>query len=224
MTSRSKNKYYEFVVSLVGADPPAYRRFLLNKNSSFNHLHSAIQMACGWEDRHLFHFSFENPYEELPPLTSVFAISGWDEPSTYIGSPDFARDVRLSFCFEDNLSTPVAYYTYDFGDGWVHEIQHVATHVFGARFKQLLIAGARSFPKEDCGGLAGYGACIEFFKTGKSPDRGISAKEFRAWLDGWTPECFDLTSVAAKFNHPKGLALAPATLGLEANVSVVKLT
>jgi hypothetical protein len=208
-----QHKYYEFTVTLVGIEPKIFRRFILNKNSNFNHLHSAIQDACGWENRHLFSFSFENPYKERPPRESVFAVSGWDEPDDYLGCPEFARDVRLGSCFDDKLGTPTVYYLYDFGDAWVHEVNHVATHVFEEKFKRLLLDGERRFPKEDCGSLSGYQSILEFFQTGKSPDSGISAREFKAWLDGWKPEDFDLSKEAKKFNLPKSLPFDPKKLG-----------
>jgi glutathione peroxidase-family protein len=60
MTIKPQNhKYYEFEVTLLGTETKVYRKFLLHKYSNFSALHSAIQDSCGWENRHLYNFSFE---------------------------------------------------------------------------------------------------------------------------------------------------------------------
>jgi hypothetical protein len=48
--------YYEFEVSLQGVKPKTWRRFQLRTDASFLDLHYAIQLACGWENAHLFAF------------------------------------------------------------------------------------------------------------------------------------------------------------------------
>src|SRR5205814_9716431 len=41
--------YFEIDVTLCGAERRIWRRFLLSDDASFENLHEAIQVACGWE-------------------------------------------------------------------------------------------------------------------------------------------------------------------------------
>ena len=49
-------EYYRIDVRLLDVKPPPWRQFLLKKAATFEHLHMAIQDACGWANTHLYAF------------------------------------------------------------------------------------------------------------------------------------------------------------------------
>ncbi|GGC56628.1 plasmid pRiA4b ORF-3 family protein [Marinobacter halophilus] len=50
------NKVYQIKVSLMGAQPPIWRRVLIAPEASFQDLHRIIQVAMGWQASHLHLF------------------------------------------------------------------------------------------------------------------------------------------------------------------------
>ena len=83
---------------------------------------------------------------------------------------------------------------YDFGDHWVHDVTVETIEKHDTAFKRRLLDGARSFPREDCGGLPGYLDCVEVVATGEDPN------ELREWIGDWDPEQFDLAKVKRRFD------------------------
>ncbi len=89
-------------ITLADVEPRVWRQLLIAAAMPLDRLHQVIQTAMGWENYHLHSFT--------------------DGKRTY-GQPDpdldfvDERTVRLGDLKVDRL-----YYTYDFGDGWEHEI------------------------------------------------------------------------------------------------------
>jgi hypothetical protein len=104
---------YDFEVTLRGARPRVWRRFLLSTSATFFDLHVALQRACGWQDSHLFEFHSEKPARRIAGVPGDWEADGPEVPD--------ARDVRLSSWFGEGRKSVV--YEYDFGDCWVHDIQ-----------------------------------------------------------------------------------------------------
>lgn len=50
------NKVYQIKASLMGAQPPIWRRVLIAPETSFQDLHRIIQIAMGWQASHLHLF------------------------------------------------------------------------------------------------------------------------------------------------------------------------
>src|SRR5260370_38592862 len=71
---------YQIKVTLLGTDPPIWRRFLLPANLTLEQLHDVLQLAMGWEDSHMHEFrtgqqlfGTPNPMEQAfdgPPTAS----------------------------------------------------------------------------------------------------------------------------------------------------------
>ncbi|MFL6052564.1 MAG: plasmid pRiA4b ORF-3 family protein [Actinoallomurus sp.] len=132
---------YQIKVQLLGVTkPPVWRRLQIPADLSLDRLHEVIQAAMGWEYAHLHVFS-----------------DGWSEYGLLdreLGHQD-ERKVRLS-----QLLTSVGdkiRYTYDFGDGWEHDI--VLEKILPADAKvtdPVCTAGKGACPPEDCGGAWGY--------------------------------------------------------------------
>jgi hypothetical protein len=48
---------YQIKVTLVGTDPPIWRRLLVPAQATLGQLHDVVQAAMGWDDDHLHEFS-----------------------------------------------------------------------------------------------------------------------------------------------------------------------
>jgi Plasmid pRiA4b ORF-3-like protein len=149
-------------VSLVGAEPKVWRQFLIHKYSTLGDLHKAIQVACGWQDYHLYSFSHKNPADRFGPDDSVFAVSPHDEVENYDPEPKYADKLRLTWIFDDHSIGLEIFYLYDYGDGWIHSVKMVGFQKLDEKFRRKLVAGARAFPIEDSGALPGYQRCVDF--------------------------------------------------------------
>jgi hypothetical protein len=132
---------YRIRVELRGVtEPSVWRRLEVPAELNLGQLHEVLQDAMGWDNYHLHVF---------------------DDGRSEYGSSDSElghRDewaVRLSQVLAgvgDKLG-----YTYDFGDGWDHDITLEALlpadpGVTGA----VCVEGAGACPPEDCGGEGGY--------------------------------------------------------------------
>jgi hypothetical protein len=196
---------FEFEVTLRGARPRVWRRFLLATNATFRDLHDAIQLACGWRNCHLYSFRDPQSQEEVAGIPD---LDGWDD----VEVPD-AQRTRLTSWFHS--ARKKIDYLYDFGDGWHHDVRLLQVVDHDERHKRKLLGGARAFPPEDCGGIRGYERCVSFVKTGKDPQRDPDEPDaLRVWLGRWNPERFDLEAVRKKFDSrpaPKpALLLSPS--------------
>jgi len=128
-------------VKLLGVSkPPVWRRLQVRANTRLDRLHEAIVAAFGWQDYHMHVFT-----------------SGPDEFGT--------RDPELGFIDERRVTLGQLIggvgdrlrHSYDFGDGWEHEI--VVEELLDADPEvhyPALLAAKGACPPEDCGGPWGY--------------------------------------------------------------------
>src|SRR3989442_15775385 len=108
-------KYFDFEVALLEVERRIWRRFLLATTGTFEHLHLAIQDACGWENYHLYVFRTETGYDRECEMAGSPGEEFMER-----AVPDGTR-VRLSGYFGEG-KIPRCYYIYDFGDTWWHEV------------------------------------------------------------------------------------------------------
>ena len=136
---------------LVLMPEPVWREFIVPANFTFWDLHVALQDVMGWLDCHLHQFSLDDVAtgESLRfgiPDNNGFhgsdgILIGWDHLIGNFLRPDM----------------PPFLYSYDFGDGWQHEIQ-----VMELLRNQDLVSlplctdGIGRCPEEDCGGPPGW--------------------------------------------------------------------
>ena len=52
----AQDTVYQFKVTLLGAAPPVWRRFLAPAEVSLHRLHLILQQVMGWENYHLYRF------------------------------------------------------------------------------------------------------------------------------------------------------------------------
>jgi len=190
--SRQFKHVYQFKVTLKDIRPPIWRRIQVPESYSFWDLHVAIQAAMGWLDYHLHVFEIFNPKKGIKEeigipdeewgLADVEMHAGWE------------KKISKYFTLENNK----AFYTYDFGDDWRHEVvlEKILPKDKDATYP-LCIKGKRACPPEDCGGVWGYQDLLEILSD---PD-DEQYDEQMEWLGGeFDPEHFDIPEI--KFEDP----------------------
>ena len=173
---------YRIKVTLLGTDPPIWRRLLVPAALTLEQLHDVLQTAMGWEDCHMHDFRIgQQRFGQPDPTERVF------------GGPRTAneRTARL-FQVMDRAGIK-AVYTYDFGDSWEHKIvveKRLASEP--GRAYPVCLAGERHAPPEDCGGIPGFYNLLE---ATRDPEHE-QYEELLDWLGGgFDPEAFSLDEV-----------------------------
>jgi len=168
-------------VTIRDIEPRIWRRLLLSADLNLAQLHEVLQASLGWTDSHLHQFIVGGLVFGAPEFDDGFADV--DSPETFE-----ATNVRLKdFSFYPN-DPPTLLYEYDFGDGWVHEID--LKRIAGETGTQYPICmdGARNAPPEDVGGPFGY---AEFLEAWNDPSHE-EHKAMRRWAGRkFDPERFD---------------------------------
>ena len=124
-------------VRLLGISPMIWRRVLVPVSISLQELHGVLQVAMGWESIHLFAFD-------------IYGVQ-YGSFDLSMGNPR-APLTQFEFRKNDKLS-----YTYDMGDGWVHEIRAEGYSTTDPkRSCPVCIDGSGACPPEECGGPHGY--------------------------------------------------------------------
>lgn len=163
---------YQLKVQLRGATkPPVWRRLQVPADIGLDRLHGVIQAAMGWENCHMHMFSDGG--------------SEYGLPDRELGHRD-ERKVRLSQLLTrdgDKIG-----YTYDFGDGWEHDI--VLEKILPADAEvtgPVCTAGKGACPPEDCGGVWGY----EDLKATLADPDAPEHEEMLDWLGLTSGDDFD---------------------------------
>ena len=176
-TAKLKASIYQLKITLLGIQPPIWRRILVPSTMRLCCLHDAIQAVFGWTDTHLHHFEKHGEY--------------WG----VLDDEDFAElndetkvPVRKVLMGEGDSMT----YTYDFGDNWRHKVLLEKILPAGAISRPICVDGRRRRPPEDVGGPSGY---QEFLEVTFGPGHEES-EHFREWAGGtYHAEEFDLKAV-----------------------------
>ena len=111
---------------------------------------------------------------------------------------DFIPDWELEISDFFTEDSPVGYYIYDFGDGWIHIIvlEEILERVEGLDYPRC-IDGKMACPPEDCGGIGGYTELIRALQNPKYKRH----KELIEWIGReFDPEHFNTREV--KFEDP----------------------
>ena len=173
---------FQFKITLIGAEPPIWRRIQVPGSYTFYDLHVAVQNAMGWTDSHLH--AYEIPGDTPARIESPYTLEDMHE------EPDaFTTEAKISSFLKKEGDTAI--YEYDFGDGWRHEVllEHILPKDPGIKYPACL-DGKRACPPEDCGGLGGYAGCVKVATGELVPHEDDDDFRLIAWLDGWQPEKF----------------------------------
>jgi hypothetical protein len=184
---------FQFKITLIGAEPPVWRRIQVPGSYTFYDLHVAIQNAMGWTDSHLHAYEIQG--KRKVRIESPYAVEDLHE-KPYGFTPETMLD---KFFKKENDS---AIYVYDFGDNWRHEVllEDIQLKKTGIKYP-VCMAGQRACPPEDSGGIDGYVDCVKVTTSSKYiPERGDGRRSLLTWLGDWNPEKFSPKDVV--FENP----------------------
>ncbi len=130
--------------------PPVWRRLLMPGTMTLNQLHTAIQAAMGWRDRHPH--VFNSGGEPFGDPRSVDDVS--DEKRPTLNGLLRSSVVRFG-------------YDYDFGDSWDHSIAFEKSEpALDGQSYPTCVGGKRNCPPENRGGA---GAMNTFWASWRIP-------------------------------------------------------
>jgi hypothetical protein len=177
---------YQLKITLRGvAKPPVWRRIAVPAGLTLDLLHEVIQQAVGWEDGHMH----------------VFSTSRRDYG---IRDPELGHGDERKVTVAEVLARPGAtmLYTYDFGDGWEHDIVLEKVLPPDPVVGLSCLAGKGACPPEDCGGAWGYASLKETLADPGHKEH----EELLEWLSldsaaDFDPARFGLDEVNAKLSQ-----------------------
>jgi hypothetical protein len=173
---------------LLGGDGrDAIRRLRVSANISFESLHCILQAAFGWRNCHLYSFGMLNEWD----------ITRYHKPEVELISDKEALDYNPDHIFTNNVKL-IDYmckyqkiiYIYDYGDGWLHQIEVDNLITDCQEELPVLLSGENDSPPEDVGGAGGF---AEFQKIINNP-KHIEYENMKNWAKDqwWKP--FDYTN------------------------------
>ena len=170
---------YIFKIKLRGLSKPCvWRRISVPENLTFAEFHLVIQSAFGWTNTHLYEFVdtlFRPKYRVVE--SSHFEFCGAQDVQN-------AEETLMSEYLKSKGDKCI--YTYDFGDGWEHDVVLEGVENDGKSDPEC-ISGKGLCPPEDCGGVYGY----ERLKAlAAADDLAPEDEEMFEWY-GLDFECFD---------------------------------
>ncbi len=135
-------RIFQLKIQLLGVRPPIWRRVMVPGEMTLAQLHHVIQTAMGWTDSHLHEFEVGDARYGVPD-------PDW-------GSGDVKDEARAKL-FRMAKEGEQVRYTYDFGDGWEHQVtvEKVLAADPGIRYPSCT-GGRGACPPEDVGGAWGY--------------------------------------------------------------------
>ena len=150
--------------SLDDIRPPIWRRILVRSNVSLATLNFTIQLAMGWENRHLHRFIAGDKVYGVPHPEYHFRMRSDLRAFLYNIAPEVGDEFK---------------YEYDFGDGWLHTVlvEKIVEPERGVKL-QVVIKGARACPPEDVGGPWGYELFLEAMKDPEHPEHEM----YTGWI------------------------------------------
>lgn len=167
-------------VTLDHTRPLIWRQVRVRSDLLLSELHSVLQCAVGWEDRHMHAFSIRTG-----GATRRFEMAeGFDdEPDDEAVSEE---RVRIDEVLTSRGS--VMAYEYDFGDGWTHSVvlEQIESDIDDLR--SICLDGARACPPEDCGGPSNYAQALEIAADPSDPEHSTLLAE---WGTAYDPDRFD---------------------------------
>ena len=177
---------YQLKVTLSDSEPPIWRRLVVDGQISLGDLHSVIQLVMGWTDSHLHHFIVDDTYYGLRD-SELFDEGYGVLDEQRITLAQVAPGAGGSFEYE-----------YDFGDSWQHiiEVEGIGEPAADVSVPGCL-AGERSCPPEDVGGIGGYEEFLEAMRDTDHPEHTTIVE----CIGNFDPERFDLKSVNERLSN-----------------------
>jgi len=167
---------YQLKVTLEDIKPPIWRRIQVRGDVTLFKLYKILQAAMEWEDYHLHQFIVGEDYYAIPSPEDPWPMETKNEKRAKLFQVAPAEKARFI-------------YEYDFGDSWRHKILvEKILHPELELEHPICLAGKRSRPPEDCGGIGGYYEFLEAISDPKHPEH----EDMLDWAGGeFDPERFD---------------------------------
>ena len=165
-----------FLIELVDVKPRVWREVAVPEDYTFEDFHEVIQRAMGWEDYHMHSFDIYKGSKRytIAPVHDVF--------------DDFdVLDERKQKLIDWIDKKTELFYTYDFGDEWVHSIKLLKI-VDNNSNRPILIGGMGACPPEDSGGPRFYNEMVTALKD---PDHQLHEMAIELLGEGFKPDEFD---------------------------------
>jgi hypothetical protein len=177
---KSKPSVYQLKITILGIEPPIWRRIQVPSTLLLCCLHDAPQAVMGWTDSHLHQFEKDGRYWGDPENDEFGDLELLDQSKVPVG--------KVLLVEGDSMV-----YLYDFGDNWRHEVVlEKIVRVDAAVSKPVCLDGKRRCPPEDVGGPSGYQEFLEvIFEPGHE-----EFEHYREWArDPVHAEEFDVAAV-----------------------------
>jgi len=161
-------------VVLEDIRPAIWRRLLVPGGVRLPRFHQMLQAAMGWTDSHLHQFRIDG-------VLWGMHFDDWSDDELDEATVTVAGAVGPSRRFV---------YDYDFGDSWEHEVVVEDRWSGGRGLKHAVcLAGERSCPPEDVGGVPGYADLLRVLADPADAEH----EHLRTWSGGdFDPDRFDL--------------------------------
>ncbi len=178
---RVNQEIYQLKVTLKESKPPIWRRFQVPGDVTLHRLHLILQSVMSWTNSHLYRFDIGGIQYSVPdPEDDFNELHFVDSRRTRLSKVVSREKARFT-------------YEYDFGDSWEHQIlvEKILPPEPGALYP-VCLAGKRSCPPEDCGGIWGYDQLFEIIRDPTHEEY----ERMMEWLGGsFDPEEFNIDRV-----------------------------
>lgn len=164
------------------------RRVLqLDGSMSLLRLNDVLQIAFGWEDRHLHEFR-----DDERMATEALR---WGDAESLAEGLEGLLETEWSAAAAFGATGGTLYYGYDFGDNWTHRLELLATRpALDGEPIARVIEGERGAAIEDAGGTRGYELLIASWHDPAHPEHAVTRNMVGPWRH-FTPDSFDIDSV-----------------------------
>jgi len=197
-----KEIYGDFIIKceavnlVIKLDLEAYtaeRRIVMPIDINFKELHKILQIAFDWKEYHLHDFDVINEKgERVLKIISEYE----DEIDLYNPGCKVALESEVLIC--DYIKAgKVIKYSYDFGDGWQHEIIFENIILDYDKNYPFCIEGTGDGAPEDVGGITGYEEYLEIMGNTKHPEH----ESMKCWADSQRYRKFDIDFVNRRLKH-----------------------
>jgi pRiA4b ORF-3-like protein len=173
-----EQRIYQMKVTLLGSQPPIWRRVLVPHDTTLGKFHQVLQVTIGWTGRHLHQYRCGDTYYGVPD--PEFGMECLSEKRTLLAEVLTRPGSRMV-------------YEYDFGDGWEHDVvlEKILAPVPDQVYP-IAADGKGACPPEDVGGIGGYIHFLEAMHDHTHPDH----PEMVDWCGGsFDPDRLDLNLI-----------------------------
>jgi hypothetical protein len=182
--SSKAGRAYVLHIDLADSKPAIWRKHRVPGNFNLGDLHTALQIAFGWEEDHLHSFTIGSA--EYGMMSMDLSDNDMaDEDDFYLDDLGLKKNQTFT-------------YLYDFGDSWEHTVrvsEIIAIDEDPEIAQPICIEGERAGPPEDSGGIWGYGNILAALKQPKLKKN----REILEWVGDFDPEYFSLMKVNQMF-------------------------